>query len=345
MSEITGMKAAQGDEVVEALLRQASPRPVPPAEDERRVRAAVRAEWQDATGRHRRRRAVRAFALAASVLVAVIAAIAALSPPAPPPVQVATIERSHGASYLLGERSELRALPASRVIIAGQSLMTGDDAGLGLAWAGGGSLRLGENTRVEFTAPDTVRLRSGYLYFDSQATVLGADAATSSQAAALRVETPHGSVRHVGTQFMAYADAEALTVSVREGEVVLETPYYEQNAGAGEQVRVSGSARPSVVDIRPYGPAWAWIETTAPAAALDGRSVHEFLRWVARETGLALEFEDEAAARLARTETLRGTVDTAPREALRIWMLGVDLEWRIEGGAIRVRAPSAGNGG
>ncbi len=338
MSERTDAKATGNDDVVEALLRQASPRPVPPAADQRRVREAVRAEWQDVTGRHRRRRRVRAFALAASVLVAVIAALAALSPPAPPPIQVATVDRSHGAVYLLGERSELRALPASKVISAGQSVMTGDGAGLGLAWRNGGSLRLGENTRLEFRAPDTVLLRSGHVYFDSEAPMLAAGAAGGPQVTELRIETPHGSVRHVGTQFMTFTDEDELTVSVREGEVIVATRYYAQTASAGEQLRVSGNARPSVVDFRAYGPAWAWIESTAPAAALDGRTVQEFLHWVARETGLALAFEDEAAERLARTETLRGTVDTEPTEALRVWMLGVDLEWRIESGVIRVRA-------
>ncbi|MDX1498863.1 MAG: FecR domain-containing protein [Woeseiaceae bacterium] len=343
MSEKTGAKTARQGDAVEALLRQASPRPVPPAADRERVRAAVRAEWLDKTRRRRRRRRVRAFALAASVLVAVLAAIVMQSPAPPPPVQVATVDRSHGAVYLLGERSELRALPASNVIVAGQSVMTGDDAGLGLAWQTGGSLRLGENTRMEFRAADTVLLRSGRVYFDSEASLLAANAAGGPAPRVLRIETPHGSVEHVGTQFMTVSDEDGLTVSVREGEVVVETPYYEQTAAAGEQLRVSGSARPSVVDIRGYGPAWDWVEATAPAAALDGRTVREFLGWVARETGLGLEFEDAAAETLAMTETLRGTVNTGPREALRVWMLGVDLEWRIENGVIRVRATGRGH--
>ena len=341
MSESTGAKSAGKDDVVEALLRQASPRPAPPAADRQHVREAVRAEWRDQIRRRRRRRHIQVFALAASVLVAVIAAIATLGPLPPTPVQVARVERSHGAVYLLGEQSELSALPASNVIVAGQSVMTGDDAGLGLAWQNGGSLRLGENTRIEFRAPDTVLLRSGRAYYDSDESLLATNAARRA-AAQLRIETPHGSVRHVGTQFMTFTDDEGLTVSVREGEVLVRTRYYEQSAGAGQQLKVSGSARPSIVDIRGYGPAWDWVESTAPAAALDGRTVREFLGWVARETGLALEFEDEAAARLASKETLRGTVDTEPREALRVWMLGVDLEWRIEDGAIRVRAAGGG---
>ncbi len=43
------------NDMVEALLERASPRPVPPSKDERMIREAVLSEWQAVTGRFRAR--------------------------------------------------------------------------------------------------------------------------------------------------------------------------------------------------------------------------------------------------------------------------------------------------
>ena len=91
-----------------------------------------------------------------------------------------------------------------------------------------------------------------------------------------------------------------------------------------------------LTSIPAYGDAWSWVEATAPAARVENPTVYRFLAWVARESGLGLRFATPAAEEAARNGKLIGRVDAAPREALRIWMSTVDLDWRIQEGVIVV---------
>lgn len=334
MTKSSDSSAMRGDHAVEELLRRASPRPTPPAEDERIVREAVHAEWQAVTGRIRTRQRVTYLAAAAAVLLGLVVALNALQVSHTPAVQVATINKSHGSIYLLGEQAELKEMTDLASIVAGQVIQTGNGAGIGLDWGNGGSLRVDENTRVEFTSGDSVYLRSGRIYFDS----LPSQMIAGNTASDFEISTDHGLVRHLGTQYMTFTDADKLSVSVREGEVLVDGVYVEEaTAHEGEQLTVSGGARPTVVNINGYGEAWDWIEATAPAIDIDGQTVDDFLTWIGRETGLRVSYESPAAEHVARSGVLRGEVDMKPREELAFRMAGEDLDYRIADGTIYVR--------
>ena len=148
------------DRALEQLLRQVPPRPTPPESDAERVRSAVHAEWQSMTGKRRTRRLITTFAIAATVLLAVGVTINTLRVPSAVPIIVATIDKSIGSIYLLGQQSALQQIGDLSALTVGQTIVTGDDAGIGLAWSAGGSLRIDENTRVEFVSQNAVVLRS-----------------------------------------------------------------------------------------------------------------------------------------------------------------------------------------
>lgn len=341
MSKSSEYFAMRGDDAVEALLEKAAPRPAPPSGDEKIVRAAVYAEWQAVAGKVRVRRRLSYVAVAATVVLGIVVAFNALQVSNAPAVQIATISKSHGSIYLLGEQSELREMTGLASIFAGQIIETGDDAGIGLKWGNGGSLRVDESTRIEFKSADTVYLRSGQIYFDSQATSGMVAAITGS---GLEIETGHGSVTHLGTQFMTAVDTKNLTVSVREGEVVVDGTYASKAvAYAGQQLTVSGGAKPSVLDIDGFGESWDWIEATAPNVNMDGRSAYEFLQRIGRETGMQVEFETAAAEAKAHAGTQYGTFDVSPREELALRMSGEDLSYRIDRGTIYVSAIDSGS--
>jgi ferric-dicitrate binding protein FerR (iron transport regulator) len=322
----------RGDAAVEALLEHAAPRPTPPRDDAIAVRNAVHTEWQAVTGRLRRRQRLTFFAVAATVLLGVVIAFDALQPDYEPAVQVATISKSHGSIYLLGEQSEQTEMTNLSAISAGQVILTGDDAGIGLEWGNGGSLRVDKNTHIEFTSAESVYLRSGQVYFDSHN-----DNAADGTGPDFTIETDHGTVRHLGTQYMTLTDATGLTVRVREGQVELGGAYSDAAvANAGQQMTVSGGSRPSVIDFKIYGEVWDWVEQTAPGVNVDGRSVDEFLAMVSRETGLQIAYESAAAEELAHKGVLKGNVDMEPRDELAFRMSGEDLGYRIDGGTIYV---------
>jgi hypothetical protein len=321
------------DKSVERILGNAKARPAPSAEEAQVVRDNVQAEWQALIRKRTTNRRLVSWAIAASILVVVFVGLNTIRLGGISEVQVADIDKSFGSIYMLGDNSELLESNFVHAVTAGQTIITDKDSGIGFAWAGGGSLRIDESTRVEFLSRDAIYLRTGRIYFDSKP-VLTATAASAE--AKLTIITDHGEVTHVGTQYMASAQGNTLTVSVREGEIRLERPTSVESALGGQQIQIQGGATVNIVKISPYGENWQWIEPMAPAANVDGRSVHEFLDWVSHETGLKLQFANDNIESRAKNEVLVGTVDTDPTSALRIWMLGSDLDWRITSGKIFV---------
>lgn len=331
------------DKAVEALLEHALPRPTPPSKDEQEVRAAVQAEWQAITSKRRARTQFNRFAIAATVLLAVTVSFTLLRDTGIAPVQVATINKSYG-SILLGNQSQLHELSDFSAITVGQSIVTGKESGIGLEWGSGGSLRIDADTRVEFISAGAIYLRSGRIYFDSTPSELITSISGGSNGTKFRIETEHGTVTHVGTQYMTYANGGELTVSVREGRVSMNGNYHNKTVLEGQQLTVAGSRRASVANFSRHGAAWDWVLQTSPIADVDGRSVDEFLNWVSRETGLRIVYESPEAEQKARSGILKGKVDMDPRSALAFRMMGEDLDWHIDGGAIKVSLINGNSG-
>ena len=334
MSDVRQDRGIEEDEALERLLSQAAPRPVPSRADEAAVRAAVHAEWSQVTSRRRRRRRSLVYAMAATILLGVFAVFNAFRPMPVDAIVVASIEKSDGAIYLLGQSAELARTEDLESVMAGQTIVTADNAALALAWSGGGSLRVDGNSRVLFASDDTLFLESGRIYFDSMPSpLLAATPVTGSGGVA--VQTEHGRIRHIGTQFMAEAEPETLIVSVREGKVAIDGQYHDHTALAGEQVTFTGRQRPTVLSIGGSGESWSWVERTSPLVDMENRSLHEFLVWATRELGLELEFEGGAEA-VARGAIQRGFVANEPSIALRQRLELAAFSYRIEGGVIYV---------
>jgi ferric-dicitrate binding protein FerR (iron transport regulator) len=341
---------AQAVAALEALLQRASPRPAPPAEDEQVIREAVLTEWQAMTRQRRLRRRLLQVAVAATVVLALGVSFNQMRTTGIAPVQVATISKSYGSIYVLGEQAKAQRLPdasvtaATSAIMAGQMIKTDHDSGIGLAWGNGGSLRIAAETIVEFVSATEVYLHTGRIYFDSTPSALTAGVAVVPGGAKFRIQTDHGTVTHFGTQYMTYTTSNVLEVSVREGEVGIHGRYHDERALAGQQLSIAGSSRATVLNIDRHGAAWGWVEDTAPAANTDGRSIDEFLRWVGRETGMRVAYPDAATEQAARATVLKGNVNLKPSEALSFWLQGQDLQWITESGTIKVSAINGGSG-
>ena len=319
-------------DAVEALLQHAKPRPAPPADVEKQVRSAVEAEWQQVAGRRRWRRRVVATGLAASVALAAVVAFNMLNIGVPSSAIVASVDKVHGPVFRLGPDAELIEMQAEDSVIAGQILVSQNQGGVGLRWNNDSSLRVDGNTRLEIVSADEVFLHSGRIYFDSRTP----GAVMSTDSAKLKIATPHGAVRHLGTQFMAQVDGATLRVSVREGQVAVTGGLHDGSASRGQQLEITGGGRPVMTNISPSSTAWQWTEATAPSLVVDGMSTWDFLHWVGRETGLEVRFANAAAEQIARQGTLRGRVNADPRTELRLRMLGEDLGYTIAGGVITV---------
>ena len=179
------------EQSLEQLLSNASPRTVPDAADTAAARDVVRTEWRAVSGKHRSRKRMVRFAVAATVLIGVFSLFNGFRVPDIDVVRVASIQKSFGSIYVLGKQSQLTLANNLAAIHAGQTIVTGDDGGIALAWGNGGSVRLDSDTAVEFRNDRTVFLRSGRIYFDSTPSKLVAGISAGG-VDAFRIETDYG---------------------------------------------------------------------------------------------------------------------------------------------------------
>ena len=323
------------DSVAE-LLQHASARERPPEADEMAIRKALHAEWSGVTRQRRKRKALFTLAAAASAVLAVVVGVnLTRSPQALEPVmQVAVVEKQRGSIRVLPDVSgnaQSQGEPAA--LLTGQQIVTGKNSGLALRWLHGESIRLDASTELRLTSAGQINLLAGRIYLDTN------DADSFGE---LHIATPAGLVRHIGTRYMTAVSADGTSVSVREGEVLLDTQGVENLAASGNQLRVDRSGTLVRQAIPTYGDLWQWTEELAPVFASDGRSMADFLDWVAHESGRSVEFASPAAHKLASETLLRGKVDMDPMRALAVVLQTSDLMTETSAGTIIVRLRSGG---
>lgn len=309
----SGPQEPDGD-ALGRLIRAAGRRPAPSAVEYERVRLASHLAWQIKVHAGRRRRFAW-WAFAATAAAAVIGVVATL-PWAPPPA-VAEIALLRGrVERFVANESRWEPLANDASIPAGARLRALPDGAAAFALAGGGAVRVHGGTDWVFEAATRVTLESGTLYVDS--------GETGGGTRALEVVTLHGVVRHVGTQYEVRALSSELRVRVREGRVQVDAsadavPY---EAPAGEELLLTPGGAVERRPIATDSAEWRWAEALASASLeLDGGSAYDALKWVARETGKRLVFEDANAELIARNAVMHGSgSDLEPLQVLDIVM-------------------------
>jgi ferric-dicitrate binding protein FerR (iron transport regulator) len=300
------------DQDLERLLKSAGPRERPPAEVEHEVRAGVHAEWRAMLEASRARRTRRgAFALAAGLLAAAVGLWIAASGTGIPPAAVGTVAVAAGeVREKAGWLSGWRAMDGGDVVLAGRTLETGTGGRAAIALPGGVSVRFDHGTRAAFVDPDTLRLERGSLYVDS--------GPGQPRLAQLRVETPAGSVRHVGTQYELRLLKSGVQLRVREGRVEFRSPGGAvEQGGSGEQLVIFGDGRVERDALPLHGATWDWVADTAPAIDVEGLALSQFVAWAGRELGREVTYAPSLSeADLAAVVVHGSTEGLTPREAL-----------------------------
>ena len=329
-----GNSTDRDDETMQRLLRLAGPRAPVPEDIEARVYARVHREWQASsqppdgarvyqhvrrewkkdTTRRRYRRWVLPAALAASLVLAVTMV---LQPPpsAPQRVVIGTVAKTvaGGAGGILPA--------AGQPVRAGDVLATGPGQRLSIVINNVESLRLDENTTLAVVAKDEFRLDAGQVYADTGDFMY--------RDRGLVIDTAMGSVTDVGTQFAVQLGAERLDVAVREGRVDVSSGADEFVAVAGERLRLEQDEA-TVDTIESHDPFWDWTAALAPAFEIENKSLLDFLRWAARETGRELEFADNELRMSAMRTDLHGSVaDFEPLEAVESVLATTRFRYRI----------------
>lgn len=317
------------------------------------AKARVRAHWlRHVAARRRRRRWLLAAAGAVAAGMLVWVATLARAPGGllggrgsrlgPTQAAVATVERlvaptgSDATPPMDLLRADGHPLQVGDVVGAGVSLETAPGAVAALR-LGAASLRLDAATRLEMTAPGSMRLERGALYLDSPPGSRG------RARRRLTVATARGTVVELGTQFEVRLEAGTLRVRVREGAVEIHDVSTRGPSGehvaAGSELEMPAAGPPLRRRIPTSGPSWDWMLRAAPPMRFEGRTLSEVLRWVSRETGLVVEFEDPTEASRARGTVLHGPLDDLdPEGAVEVVLPTCGLRGRVDGGRLVVAA-------
>jgi ferric-dicitrate binding protein FerR (iron transport regulator) len=308
------MKDEKDDErMLEQLFAHAKARPMPPAADMDEIRSALYAEWDALTGRRvwlRRAGAIAAAAAAAAIVVWTTIGVT-------PPMALATVAQIERVQGVVGMR-------IGDALTAGDTLATGSGQ-LALRLASGGSLRLGPQTRLQFTGDAVAELTAGVVYFDSEG---------ERGAQPFAITTALGTVRDVGTQFLVRVAAAQLEIGVREGRVALEAGNARGEAAAGDKLVVAAPGDIRRDSIAAVGDDWAWAEKLAPPFDIDGQQLGDFLVWFTQQTGREVVFADANAERVARETVLNGSIDLEPLPKLAAVMTLTDLTYSVDGARV-----------
>ena len=319
------------DPAIAALLQRVGARPRPGDAVARQVQDAVEAEWRELVAA-RRSRHTRTRWLAAAASVAAVAVGAWLVWPAArvAPVTVATLGPVVGEVELRDGDGPWRTVATGGAVTSESTLRTGRGGLAAVAMANGVQVRLDSGTQLAMNERGSARLVGGAVYVDA--------GSARDQGQPFVVDTPVGSVTHLGTQYVARLDGRTLDVAVREGRVELRDGGQAFVAGAGERLTVRGTevARGT---ISPTAPQWDWIGDVTPPYSIEGRTVAEFLTWAGRETGRSVVFATPADATLAERVTLSGTVEgLPPRQAVDAVLATTSLAATYADGRIEVAA-------
>jgi ferric-dicitrate binding protein FerR (iron transport regulator) len=298
------------ESTIERLIKLAGGRDMPTPEGMERARRAAHESWsrllgQPALPRRSRLKPILGFAIAAGIAVVGVFLVAQRPLPVAPKL-VARIATLAGDAMLHEERADTIAHEALPVH-AGSTLST-NDGRVALTFGDSLSLRIDRGTRLRFDSREQVTLLAGALYVDSG----GINAVP-----ALRIVTPAGEVRHVGTQFQVRVTGNETVVRVREGRVLLtRTAGAPTDIAAGDELRVSGGNLRWQRGLPSFGEAWEWSAGIAPALEIENRPLAEFITWMAREQGWQVRYADETLQPRAFDIRLHGSLDQLDSAAM-----------------------------
>jgi ferric-dicitrate binding protein FerR (iron transport regulator) len=284
--------------------------------DSTRVYTNVRREWNKTPARRSR---VRRWAMPLAIAASTILAITVVLQPAPPvenPVPIGTVAKNVAPQ---AGRNDVGS-----EIFVGDRLTTGTDGGMSLRLSNAESLRLDENTTLVVMANNRFKLVEGRVYADTGNFMY--------RDKGLVIDTPMGVVTDVGTQFSVDLDAGLLDVAVREGRVDVLNDGRELVAVAGERMRIESGREATFEDIAAHDDYWEWVSMLAPAYDIENRSLLDFLRWAARETGYELVFETNGLRMSAMRTDLHGSVEGfEPTEAIGAVLSTTTFNYRFDG--------------
>lgn len=309
------------DDTVSTLMNLAGPRVEIPAALEERVHARVREQWQGATRKRKTARWMVSAALAATVLIVVSFGTRAPQEIAP---LIGTVAFAVGSSDFNGT-----SLTVGTPVRAGDTLATDAASGVTITLAGDVSLRIADNSIVRLDASDEIALLQGQVYADSGERIY--------RDRHLAVVTPDGTATDIGTQFSVSYEGQRMSVAVREGRVDVVHDNTAFSAAAGDTLTLEPGSDAVIGRVLPSDPSWNWAVALAPEFDTTNRSLMDFLKWAARETGKTLVFSDDDVRMAAMRTAVVGSISNiGPEEAIDAVLSTTRFKYQVDAESITI---------
>jgi len=326
-------RMAVDDESLASLMKLAGERAEIPLSVESRVYHRVQEEWKKSAVKpnadkvyeevHKtwRRDALRGRILrwllpAGVAATAVIAMVMVLQP------EQATVQIAASISRVVGSGQFTSEYPAGAAVHVGQVISTAPGEGVSLLLARNESLRVDENTQLRVDAADQFTLLGGRVYADTGQFVY--------RDGGLKIDTQFGLVTDVGTQFSVMATDQSLDVAVREGRVDVQNDTESYAARMGERLILIQGEAATVAELDTHDASWDWIVELTPDFDMTNKSLLDFLKWAARETGRDLQFESDESRMFAMRTDVHGSVEgLTPDEALEAILATTTVRYQI----------------
>lgn len=313
------------EDLLAELFANVTPRSKPAADAEDRAFTILEAQWRDLTNRRKRRNRMLSWGIAASLILSIGIAFKWLDDtPQTALVPVAAIARATGGTIHTGKQRIDSGTTNFSPLFIGEKLVTGSGSRIALSWNSGGSLRIDENSEIQFISTSEIQLVSGRVYFDSLPFDRKVDAPSS-----FSIDTVVGRISHVGTQFLTGVSESIVTVSVREGLVQIDSPKFVSRVPSRNEIRITADGRQSEQLVEPYDESWRWVEEIAPPFDPQGRTAEDMVAWISRETGRPFRFRSKNAELNAASTSLVGLNNLSPLQALNAMQYATDLRYDI----------------
>ena len=311
------------EDLVRRLLKLSGGRPAVSEDITSRVRESVRSEWQRNLRASKRNRlfVLIGLPLAACLLLFIVSWN--LRKTYFVPGNVAVIEAHLGDIKLNSENVR----SAGSTVLAQSTLESGNNGRALLRMPNGITIRMDVLTRVRLESESLLVLERGAVYLDS-----------GTAHSKILVDTPLGDVANHGTQYEIRLQPRAMEVRVRQGSVSLKKDSISQEITAGNRLSIDSDGRISLSEFATYGPEWDWVAQVAPVFRLEGRTLSEFLTWVANENGWTLSGSD--VQRSYGNIILHGSVENlTPAQMLEAVVPVCGLSYRLNEGVLTIELP------
>ncbi|XOV88109.1 MAG: FecR domain-containing protein [Pseudomonadota bacterium] len=322
-------KPAMDEDNIRELLQKVGARPAPPADVEARIKEKVAAAWREEVKRRQQRTWTR-YALAASVVMALTLTWMVV-PTGQEMVPIAEVAHIVGNAEVQDADGNWQLLvPGTR--LGTQSLRTGADSFVALATEGGLSLRIADNSEVQLASDNCVSLVKGALYADT----------ANRKGNEITVNTPFGQARDIGTRFEVRLSDDSWHVQVRDGVVEVKDDGILEHTGAGDRLTISRTNLVAKETVSSDDPSWQWAAVAAVPFRIEGASLHDYLGWVAHETGARLNFASDSVEAQAKRTILHGSINgLSPQDSLTAVLATTNFQASsVTAGVLMIERPS-----